>query len=139
MRTTGDVAIFLSAGEMSAVRLGLRTLTLTAMRRDELYANAAAALAKMPDLEGSTGPGQEATAMIEKVTLPVIGLSLGGCGALTIERELRRLGGVSEVYVNPATDNAYVHYDSNRINAYAIAAKIRELGYETELPKRSAS
>ena len=77
--------------------------------------------------------------MLKRVTLPVIGLSLGGCGALTVELELQRLSGVSEVYVNPATENAYVHYESERVNADDIAAKIRELGYATELPKRSAS
>ena len=55
-----DVAVFLSADEMSAVRLGLRTLTLTSMRHDELYASASATLAKLPDLEGSDNSGREA-------------------------------------------------------------------------------
>ena len=134
-----DVAVFFSTEEMSAVRLGLRTLAITSMRRDGLYDNAAAALAKLPDLEGSDDSDGEGTVVLKRVTLPIIGLSLGGCGALTVERELRRLEGVSEVYVNPATDHAYVHYESERINASEIAAKVRELGYETELIERISS
>ena len=71
-----------------------------------------------------------------KITLPVVGLSLGGCGALTLEREIRRFSGVSEVYVNPATENAYIDYDPEGVTATAIADKIRELGYETEVSAR---
>lgn len=74
--------------------------------------------------------------MNRRLTLPVIGLSLGGCGALTLEREIRRLPGVSEVYVNPAIENAYVDYDPEHITQARIAGKIRELGYETEVRAR---
>ena len=134
-----DVAVFFSTEEMSAVRLGLRTLAITSMRRDGLYDNAAAALAKLPDPEGSDDSDGEGTVVLKRVTLPIIGLGLGGCGALTVERELRQLVGVSEVYVNPATDHAYLHYESERINAGEIAAKIRELGYQTELTVETSS
>ncbi len=71
-----------------------------------------------------------------KVSFPVIGLSLGGCGALTLERVLARLDGVLRVYVNPAIENAYVDYDPERITPARIASKIRELGYETEVRAR---
>ena len=74
--------------------------------------------------------------MNRRLTLPVIGLSLGGCGALTLERELRQLSGVSEVYVNPATENAYIDYDPECVTATAIADKIRELGYKTKVGAR---
>jgi len=72
-----------------------------------------------------------------KVSLPVIGLSLGGCGALTVERVLTRLDGVLRVYVNPAMEVAYVDYDPGHITDDEIAKTIRELGYETALPRRS--
>ena len=72
-----------------------------------------------------------------KVSLPVIGLSLGGCGALTLERVLARLDGVLRVYVNPAMETAYVDYDPGRITADEIAKTIRKLGYEIAVPRRS--
>jgi len=72
-----------------------------------------------------------------KISLPVIGLSLGGCGALTLERVLTRLDGVLRVYVNPAMETAYVDYDPGRITADEVAKTIRELGYRTAVPERS--
>jgi len=49
----------------------------------------------------------------ERVTIAVQGLGCGGAGALTAERALARLKGVSSAYVNPATEMAYVEYDSS--------------------------
>ena len=72
-----------------------------------------------------------------KVSLPIIGLSLGGCGALTVERVLTRRDGVLRAYVNPAMETAYVDYDPECVTADEIAKTIRELGYETAVPRRS--
>ncbi len=72
-----------------------------------------------------------------KVSFPVIGLSLGGCGALTLERVLARLDGVLRVYVNPAMETAYIDYDPGPITADEIAKTIRKLGYEIAVPRRS--
>lgn len=47
----------------------------------------------------------------ERMTIAVQGLGCGGAGALTAERALARLKGVSSAYVNPATEMAYVEYD----------------------------
>ena len=47
----------------------------------------------------------------ERVTVAVLGLGCGGAGALTAERALARLKGVTSAYVNPATEMAYVEYD----------------------------
>src|SRR5689334_21661802 len=46
----------------------------------------------------------------ERVTLAVEGLSCGGGGALAAERALAQLPGVVRVYVNAATEMAYVEY-----------------------------
>lgn len=71
------------------------------------------------------------TAVKVKVALPVIGLSLGGCGALTLERAMCALDGVVEAYVNPATETAYVTFDPDRIAEEAIRQTIRAHGYRT--------
>ena len=73
-----------------------------------------------------------------KVSLPIIGLGLGGCGALTLERVLNRRDGVLRVYVNPAMEAAYVDFDPARVTADEIARTIREFGYETAVPRRSS-
>ncbi len=67
-----------------------------------------------------------------KVSLPIFDLSLGGCGALTIEHVLRELDGVVEAYVNPATETAYLTYEPRRLPVHRIADAIRALGYETD-------
>lgn len=69
-----------------------------------------------------------------RVTLPLIGLSCGGGGALSIERVIKRLPGVAHVYVNPATAEANVEYERQQISPGQIADAIRDLGYETVIP-----
>lgn len=139
VRSTDEVNIRLTGSEVEAVTLGLRTLLITMPRDEALCGVAAAGLSKLPDVLPSdrqpkgTGGGNDEN---RRLTLPVIGLSLGGCGALTLERQMRRLSGVIEVYVNPATENAYIDYDPECVSPRAIGNRIRELGYETELRVR---
>jgi len=66
-----------------------------------------------------------------KCSLAVIGLSCGGGGAISVERVVMRLDGVVRVYVNPATETAYVDYDPARTSVERIAAAIEALGYKT--------
>ncbi len=46
---------------------------------------------------------------VVRVTIGIFGLGCGG--ALILERSLTHVPGVREVYVNPATEMAYVAYD----------------------------
>lgn len=46
-----------------------------------------------------------------RITLPIDDLGCGGGGALTVERALARQPGVVRVYVNPATEMAYIEFD----------------------------
>jgi cation transport ATPase len=48
--------------------------------------------------------------------------------ALALERRLRRLRGVSRVYVNSANDTAYVTYQPAQIAPSAIRRAIRQEG-----------
>lgn len=61
--------------------------------------------------------------------IPVYGLGCGGGGASTIERELARQPGVVSVYVNPATETAYIDYDAALIGAARLARVIERSGY----------
>jgi copper chaperone CopZ len=66
--------------------------------------------------------------------IPVYGLGCGGAGATTIERELVASDGVRRVYVNPATETAYVDYDPAETDAWVLAQAIEHAGYQTGRP-----
>lgn len=61
--------------------------------------------------------------------IPVYGLGCGGSGATTIERELAATHGVLRVYVNPATETAYIDYDPTKTDAWVLARAIERTGY----------
>ncbi len=66
--------------------------------------------------------------------IPIYGLGCGGAGATTIERELAATHGVVRVYVNPATETAYVDYDPAETNAWVLARAIERAGYQVARP-----
>ena len=69
-----------------------------------------------------------------RVTLPILGLTCGGGGALIVERALRQAPGVLRAYANPATEMAYVEYDPEQTDLDALQAVIEQAGYRTILP-----
>lgn len=69
-----------------------------------------------------------------KLRIPVGGLGCGGAGATTIERELAATDGVLRVYVNPATETAYVEYEPARTDALLLAQVIERVGYRAGQP-----
>jgi len=71
---------------------------------------------------------------MRRTTLPIYGLGCGGGGVLTIERALARTPGVRRVYVNPATEMAYLEYNPAQINPSKIVAVIEDLGFEAGQP-----
>ncbi len=89
-----------------------------------------AQLASVP-AQGVAATHRESTA---RVTLPIIGLTCGGGGALTLERVLQRMAEVVRAYVNPATEMAYIEYDPARIDLPALKRLIESAGYRTVLP-----
>lgn len=66
--------------------------------------------------------------------IPDYGLGRGGAGATTIERELAATDGVLRVFVNPATETAYVDYDPAETDAWALARAIERAGYQAGRP-----
>lgn len=51
--------------------------------------------------------------------------------AFSIEHVIREVPGVFRVYVNPATEAAYVEYDADRCSESDLAHAVAELGIET--------
>lgn len=71
---------------------------------------------------------------IVRLTMAIYRLSCGGGGALTVERVLAKLPGVSRVYVNPATEMAYVEYDPARLSWEQLAAAVERAGFRAGEP-----
>ena len=84
---------------------------------------------------GVAGNGGPADSEAAAVAIPVIGLSLGGCGAEQAERALRAEPGVLYAYVNRATEMAYVRYDPDRIGHRGLRRRIEALDLRTEAPR----
>jgi cation transport ATPase len=65
----------------------------------------------------------------QRITLPIYNLGCGGGGSLTIERALTKAPGVTQAYVNPATEMAYIVYDPVLVNSDRFADVINCMGY----------
>jgi copper chaperone CopZ len=62
-----------------------------------------------------------------RLTLPVYGL---GCGdALTVERALARVPGVTDVYVNAATEKAYIGVNPAVADRQRLIATVERVGF----------
>lgn len=70
----------------------------------------------------------------QRVTLPIYDLSCGGGGVLIVERALARVPGVVYVYANPATEMAYVEYDSTLTDPTRLVQVIERAGFRSSVP-----
>jgi copper chaperone CopZ len=66
---------------------------------------------------------------IETVQLPVRGMTCGNC-ARSVERKLAATPGVVKAAVDLGAATATVEYDAERVEASALSAAIRQLGFE---------
>ena len=54
-----------------------------------------------------------------------------GSAAHTVEKALNEIPGVLSAYVNPATEAAYVEYDSDRCSLSDLEDAVRSVGIHT--------
>ncbi len=73
--------------------------------------------------------------MTEKqIILPITGMHCANCSA-TIERNLKKLDGVTEANVNYATEKATVIFDPSVLGEHAIVDRIEDVGYGVRTAK----
>lgn len=90
-----------------------------------------------PTSAGNVSPSRSSTTEgVTRMMLPVFGLSCGGGGSRLAERVVSKVPGVLDIYVNPATETAYVDFNPATATPEQIADAIRRAGYETSLPAR---
>lgn len=81
--------------------------------------------------------------MPSHLTLPIVGMTCANCAA-TVERNLKKLPGVTAAAVNLASERATLAYDSAQLEVPAIIARVEQAGYgvavaRAELPIRRLS
>ena len=65
----------------------------------------------------------------EKITLPVAGMTCGGC-ARSVERKLAATPGVSSATVNLEAATATVEFDPARTQVSSLVSAIETLGFQ---------
>jgi len=70
----------------------------------------------------------------QRITLPIFDLSCGGGGVLIVKRALARASGVVYVYVNPATEMAYIVYDPALSNPDRLVKVVEHAGFRAGVP-----
>ena len=83
----------------------------------------------------STQSRAQPAARAERLTLEIFGLGCGGGGALTIERALAGRHGVSRVYVNPATEMAYIEFDPALASPADLITTIQQRGFDAAVAR----
>src|SRR5271157_3707839 len=64
----------------------------------------------------------------KQLTLPVTGMTCANCVA-TIERNLKKLDGVTKAVVNLSSERANVEFDPGRIGLSDLMARVERAGY----------
>jgi len=70
----------------------------------------------------------------QRMTLPIFDLSCVGSGVLIIEHALARTPGVMYVYVNPATEMAYIMYDPSLSDPDRLVKVVEHTGFRAGKP-----
>ena len=73
---------------------------------------------------------------VQRLTLAIYGC--GGGSAMNVERVLKRIPGVMSVYVNPATEMAYLEIDSDRVHVDEIFDAVKKMGFRAQYVREAA-
>jgi copper chaperone CopZ len=73
----------------------------------------------------------------ERVTMPIYGLTCTTGETMLAERALRKVRGVTYVYVNPATEMAYVEYDATICQPEQLTTAMARTGFSAGAPRVS--
>jgi cation transport ATPase len=68
------------------------------------------------------------------ITVPIEDFGGAGSGTLIVERALVNVPGVLRVYVNAATEMAYVQYDADRCTVDALEEAVVRAGFHPGEP-----
>lgn len=71
---------------------------------------------------------------VRSITVPIDDFGCAGSGALIVERALVKVPGVLRVYVNAATEMAYVQYDADRCTVGALETAVVRAGFHPGVP-----
>jgi copper chaperone CopZ len=72
---------------------------------------------------------EPAKGCLTRLTMAIYGLGCGSGGSLTIESALRKVPGVAQVYVNPATEMAYIQCLTGATRADQLVRAIEDAGF----------
>jgi hypothetical protein len=85
---------------------------------------------------GVVGPRTAKSTVTERVTIPIFGFAFGGAGCRMAEHALARIAGVIRVYINPATEMAYVEFDLDLATPQQLVAGLEEVGIKAGAARR---
>lgn len=71
---------------------------------------------------------------VHQIRIPILDLGCGSSTTRHLERAIAGTDGVLRVYVNPATETAYVDVDPVAVDAWTIARVIAAEGYRPGRP-----
>jgi len=65
----------------------------------------------------------------ESISIPIKGMSCANC-AVTIEKSLKKIGGIEEAAVNFASERAEVHFDPQQVDVSGLIQGVQKAGYD---------
>lgn len=66
---------------------------------------------------------------MEKLTIPIKGMHCASC-ALTIEKAISKVDGVSSIQVNYGNEKAIIEFDKSKVDVTKMSERIKPFGYE---------
>ena len=79
----------------------------------------------------ATAPASPSAAAVERITIPVSGMTCAACQG-RVQRALARTPGVVDAAVNLMTNNATVSYDPAKVTMGSLIDAVSDAGYEAQ-------